>query len=469
MILSAGGGDTVVPMMQAYVARNGLPPPPEAEGGTEGAIRLMAAGWLDSNSREGTRWRHASGSPNFQPRTAEEVPLYLLWLATHTKTPALRERLEKTADETIATFDPEWQADRRISHVSLPASLLLYGNLERRIRRAAAGVRHVAKRAASGAIPYSPAKGRPDYAAHSGTNVFNGFTAIQLGGMIEDVTLTGDEEAVSAFLAVLDRMIVRYRNEVPHGAQPWEMPLHTPDILASGHLIRVCLTGYWLTGDRKYLDEANYWAWTGMSMVYLTPPSEGKIGVYSTTGVMGSTDWTSPCWVGRPVQWCGLVYGAALFRLADTCTGADAERWRQVARGIQLTGLQMSYPISDPKQRAGLLPDSVDPVSQTRYAPDINPGTVQAMLGEALGLTPLYTIRPVGKGSLIHALGTVEEVASKDGSLSFRVQPWPKRPNRVIVTRVEKPEEVSCPFQYLPEARVLILTVDHPQEIRIRY
>ncbi|MBR4172625.1 MAG: hypothetical protein IKR48_13320 [Kiritimatiellae bacterium] len=468
MILSSGEGDTVVPMMQGYVARNGLPNLPKTDGGFDGAIRLMAEGWLDSCCREGTKWRHASGSSNFQPRIAEEVPLYLLWLAAHTKDVALRERLEKTAGETIATFDPEWQADRRISHISSPANLLLYGNLEQRIRRAANGVRHVAQRAASGAIPYTPSK--TDYSAGSGTNIFNGFTAMQMGGMTEDVTLTGDEGAISAYLAVLDKMLGRYRNEVPRGAQPWEMPLHTPDILASAHLIRAYLTGYWLTRDRKYLDEANYWAWTGMSMVYLTPPAEGEIGVYSTIGVMGSTGWTSPCWVGRPVQWCGLVYGAALFRLASAYDDENKLRWRQVAQGIQLTGLQMSYPRGDLLNRTGLLPDSVDPVRQLRYAPDINPGTVQAMLGEALGTTPLYTICPVGKGSLVHALGSVEEGASDANTISFRVTPWSKHPSRVIVTRVEKPEWVSDhpSFQYLPEARVLLLTVDHPQRIRIR-
>ena len=71
---------------------------------------------------------------------------------------------------------------------------------------------------------------------------------------------------------LLDKALVRYEGTVPRGAQPWEMPLHTPDIIASGLMVRCCALGYRLKPDVRYLQAARYWAYTGLSMVYLVPP-----------------------------------------------------------------------------------------------------------------------------------------------------------------------------------------------------
>ncbi|MGQ9592438.1 MAG: hypothetical protein ACUVYA_19330, partial [Planctomycetota bacterium] len=55
-----GRGGSVVPAIQAYVALRGLPPLPEHSGGFQGALRLLAGGWLDSEANAGdARWRHA--------------------------------------------------------------------------------------------------------------------------------------------------------------------------------------------------------------------------------------------------------------------------------------------------------------------------------------------------------------------------------------------------------------------------
>lgn len=42
------------------------------------------------------------------------------------------------------------------------------------------------------------------------------------------------------------------------------IPLHTPDILASAHLVRAFTLGYELTGDRAFLEQAVEWEWTGV-------------------------------------------------------------------------------------------------------------------------------------------------------------------------------------------------------------
>ena len=74
--------------------------------------------------------------------------------------------------------------------------------------------------------------------------------------------------------------------------------------------------GYLLTGYGDYLQQARYWAWTGVPFVYLVNPANQNIGTYATIPVYGATNWISPVWFGLPVQWCGLAYADALYRLA---------------------------------------------------------------------------------------------------------------------------------------------------------
>jgi hypothetical protein len=83
--------------------------------------------------------------------------------------------------------------------------------------------------------------------------------------------------------------MAKFKDTVPRGAQTWEVPLHTPDILASAYLLRAYTLGYEVTGDTNLLEQARYWAWTGVPFVYLTPPSDRPVGLYSTIPVLGAT------------------------------------------------------------------------------------------------------------------------------------------------------------------------------------
>src|SRR5688500_11826110 len=161
---------------------------------------------------------------------------------------------------------------------------------------------------------------------------------------------------------------------VPRGAQTWEVPLHTPDVLASAHLVHAYTLGFELTGDASFLDQARYWAWTGVPFVYLVNPTGGRVGPYATIAVYGATNWEAPVWFGQPVQWCGLVYADALYRLAPR---DPAGPWKQLADGITASGVQQSWPSSD-AQRQGLLPDFFHLREQRADGPAINPGTLQA-------------------------------------------------------------------------------------------
>jgi len=99
----------------------------------------------------------------------------------------------------------------------------------------------------------------PDNASEVGTSALNAFYLLQFAN------ITGDAMARNAGLRALD-FIEQF--EVPRAAQVWEVPVHTPDILASGDACEAYLEAYRLTGEQKYLDKAIYWAWTGMPFVY---------------------------------------------------------------------------------------------------------------------------------------------------------------------------------------------------------
>jgi len=428
-----GKGDAVTEAMGAYVARTGLPPLPAYAGGFDGAVRLLSAGWLDSAAREGVRWRHAVWGDNFPAQPAQDPPAYMLWLAAHTRDADLKARLRGLSQEVIESLPKGCFGDDGISHVKRPVGALLYGNVEGLVAQAGPRARQIAKRLADGTARYAPGD-KADYASTLGSDHCNGFTAMSAEEVLVSASLTGDETAIAAALEVLDKITANYAGQVPRGAQPWEMPLHTPDIVASARLVRCYVLGYLLSGRPAYLEQARYWAWTGVAMLYLAPPTPGPVGLYATIGVIGATHWQSPNWIGQPVQWCGLVYRSALEDLARV-DEAQRGTWQALARGITLAGLQMCFPIGDPERRDGLLPDYFLLKSQISDGPAINPGTLQAHLAEAYGKTPLYTVTRLEDGSLAHVPGAVRQLPSAGGTLKLAVDAWPEGAYRVLITR----------------------------------
>jgi len=461
--LNGGSGQAVTEACSRYVAQFGLPPLPSFPGGFDAAVRLLSAGWLDSSLREGLTWRHAVWGTSFAPAKAEDVPGYLLWLAAHAPEAALKARLEETARQAAEALPKGSHGIGGISHVRRPTGALLYGDLESLVSQAAGRVRQMARHMPDGRVAYRP--GKKDYGVTLGADHCNGLSAISAEDLLLQATLTGDEAAVADALAVLDRMTAHYAGEVPRGAQPWEMPLHTPDIVASARLVRCYVLGYVLSGRQAYLEQARYWAWTGMTMLYLAPPVAGEVGLYATIGVIGATDWVAPNWIGQPVQWCGLVYRSALEDLARV-DASGGGLWRQVAKGITLTGLQMCFPADDAEKRCGLLPDYFLLERQQRDGPAINPGTLQAHVAEAYGKTPMYTVTRLPGGARAHVPG---EARAADGCgphrLKLEVGGWPEGSYRVLLAGIPRPTGVSwrgaeAESRYLEEARALIVTVN---------
>jgi hypothetical protein len=196
----------------------------------------------------------------------------------------------------------------------------------------------------------------------------SGICAQPAADLLEYAWLTGDRRALEAGVRTLEYM-KRFRT--PRGAQTWEVPLHTPDLLASAHLVQAYVRGYELTDNREYLEHARKWALSGVPFVYLW--QRHPIMAYATPPVYGATNWQRPMWIGFPVQWVGGVYAYALAGLAAHDETLD---WRQIARGILIAAEQMQYPDGP---NAGLLPDAFVLESQARVPANINPCAVVSL------------------------------------------------------------------------------------------
>lgn len=206
------------------------------------------------------------------------------------------------------------------------------------------------------------------YARGHFENTASGVCAIPANSLLQYAQYTGDAESLAAAVKTLD-YIKRFRT--PRGAQVWEVPLHTPDQLASAYLVEAYVRGYELTGREDYLREARRWALTGIPFTYLW--SKYPVMLYGTPPVLGATNWRAPNWIGLPVQWVGGVYAYSLAKLAPYDATLD---WNQLARGILVTAEQMQYPDGP---NAGLLPDSFELTAQQRRPWNINPCAVASL------------------------------------------------------------------------------------------
>lgn len=466
--LLAGPGDTAVAPVQAYVARHPLPPVPENMGGYGAAVDLLAHGWLDSASNQGGIWRHAVWGKNFPPQPAADAVYFQRWLAGQTEDAGLAQRLRESADQGLAKTKDNLSSG--VSHVRFgPLPYLLEGGIEPRIGQVVAGARQALSRfAADGVLTYQPRKDHPDYSSTHFAKHANGLAAPVVKQVLEACLLSGDADLRRDALALVDRLTALYAGTVPRGAQTWECPLHTPDILASAHLISLYTMAYQISGEEKYLEQARYWAWTGVPFVYLDPPVEKPVGTYATIAVLGATNWRAPFWIGRPVQWCGLVYGAGLANLAKV-DHANGTLWRQLASGITVTGVQMSWPTSD-HDRQGLLPDFYHLVAQRSDGPAINPGTVGSHLPDAFGKGRIYDCQALGpQRLLVHAPGDLQVV---DGS-TIQLAAWPTVPYRVLVVGVAAKPTIAWNGQdveaeYLPTHQAAIVQLNGSGTLTVR-
>lgn len=476
--LIGGPGESVIPAVQQYFRLRGLPPLPSPGVDKHSYVALAAGAWLDSDVSDGEGlFYHAFFPDNnrFQRHPAADAATWMIWLARATADPRLAARLDAAAAKALARVPPRDYDLATVSHVRARTSLL-FGHVEENVLRARQVAQNLLKTfQPDGSVHYRQAPDKPDYGKTHFAPDANGLTATAVCRLLENACFAGDRHLIGEGLRVL-RALSKFDNSTPRGAQTWECPLHSPDILASAYLVRAYTLGYELTGEKEFLDRAIAWAWTGVPFVYLADPVNEPVGRYATTPVLCATNWTAPNWIGLPVQWCGLVYSDALYRLLRH-DPANLVIWKRLADGITVSGIQQSYAPSDTRQQ-GLLPDSFHLRNQLRHGPAINPGTLQASAVRLFGGPPLHDFRVFrSQGLLVHAPAEISAPLEDNGKLTFTVAGWSNLPYYVLISGFQTKPRVlingqepplSSPHHFAgPEGR-LTLRIEGSPSIDIR-
>ena len=443
-LISAGDGDSVIAAVKDYLQRKQLPPLPEYAGGYQAALALLAKGWLDSSSYADGKWRHAvvPNPEKFAAQPAADALVFLAWLAGETTDAALATRIRQRLAEVLPKYQ-ELGYSSGVSHGRHELFVRMYFNQALPwLDRAGGGARDIlAKLRSDGSSPYvANPTAKHDYGVTHWTDHANGLTANRLTLPAYYAQAAGDLAFRADFLGAVDRVLDLYRHDAPRGAQTWEIALHTPDILGAAYMLKLCVAAYRISGDEKYLSEAEYWALSGVPFVYLIDPvlEHGPVGRYGTIAVLGATSWKAPFWIGLPVQWCGLVYRNELLHYLDELPNREKRQfWQQLADGITIAGLQMTHPLSDSKLQ-GLLPDFFILAQQQGNGPAINPGTVQHGLPQAFGKTPIFSTKAVVPGVIVHALGDISNWRGADGRCELDLALWPEGPSEVVISGLSK-------------------------------
>lgn len=177
---------------------------------------------------------------------------------------------------------------------------------------------------------------------------------------------------------------------VPRAAQTWEIPQHTPDLLAAGQAVEAFVAGYEAFGDSSYLDEAIYWARAGLPFLWFWNPPDRTTMRYGSVPVFGATFYTGS-WFGKAVQWNGLVYSHALFLLANHDSSYD---WRTIAEGVATSGIHQQ--VVTPGSLMGTYPDGWNMVGNNPQPVYINPEDILKNVYFMLDKSPELTTLQLG-------------------------------------------------------------------------
>ncbi|MHB1460669.1 MAG: hypothetical protein ACYC1M_05245 [Armatimonadota bacterium] len=438
--MMASDSPDVLTAVQRWVQIFGLPKIPNSGFDVKSYSRLTAHGWLDTDIRSGLKYKSATWPGMvWNAAPVADGPMMQLWLADQVQDTYLADRLRTNAQEAIKLVGASDYWFASVGHIRTYAETLVFGNIpQNQARVHQVGLDALNSFEPDGSLIYKKPEGKDDLARTHWERQANGFASRPIQYLYTQAMYTGDRKMLAEAVR-LTNALDRYDYSAPRGAQTWEMPLHCPDIMGSAQLVECYLKAYQVTGEKQYLQRAIRWAWSGVPFLYLIPPTDKPIGLYTSVGVWGATQWISPDWMGRPVQWCGMMYAEAVRKLAQVDPKGP---WDQIWRGVTTSAIQEGInPQYDPNLQ-GLFPDSVDLRMQTPFPVAINPATVQSQAA------PLYTGIPIGDNSYIRergwsmfAPGWIGKPLTTSNCVTLPVELWHE--GTVLVTGVKSALSVT--------------------------
>ncbi len=296
----------------------------------------------------------------------------------------------------------------------------------------------------AGAIP--PGALDYDYLGAEGA-CESGLTATPAITVLQYALLTGDRKATSSGLKAL-KALTRY--SIPRAAQTWEVPVHTPDILAAGYCVRANVLGYRLTGDPRWLSEARSWARRILPFMYVWHPKDLPAMHGASIPVFGATQYVLS-WFGVAVQWNGIACADPLYELHAVDPNP---LWRWMADMLYRSGMYQQEPTGD---RVAMWPDALNLVPIRSGAHGTTPPcfTPSGLLNHALTqlgwITDLktQTLR-WGTGRVtVRARARLDPLRIRAATLTCRIDFGPRQRGGVEVFGITRPERVRLNGQLI--------------------
>ena len=431
--------------LEEWIRRFGIPEvPPPPRGSYANEIQFSMRGYLESLwVPSETNWwtSKGGGSMSGQGRPAD-FAADLLVGSMLSPDPAIRSRCRTQAAEVVALTGGPLQADAQrfpSGFAPLTSSGAIADLLGQRDTNGA--WRFDADQVGSG--PFVGADYHelgPDEAVELGTCSRKAFEVLRYA------RITGDREAFDAMQPTL-RLMETFR--VPRAAQVWEVPVHTPDILATAETMEAFIEAYRLTGDRRWLEDAVSWARRGLPFVYLWSDPERPFLLGASIPVFGAT-WLQGSWFGRPVQWNGLRYAEALLKLADY---DRSQPWRQLAGLLVHSALCQQEPAGE---NVALWPDNIGAIQADKCPWLFAPRQILQNVLKLTGRDENPATVVVGRGGQrLHLTSTahLEDAAWNGDRCSVQVTFPAGEQGLVLACNLARPRQVLVGGQPAPELR----------------
>ncbi len=273
----------------------------------------------------------------------------------------------------------------------------------------------------------------------------SGICARAVRPLLADALLTGAPEPLAAALKTL-KLMDGFR--VPRASQVWEVPVHTPDVLAAADACDVYLTAYRLTRDPALLKRAVAWARRGLPFIYLwQAPEQRPLMKGGSIAVFGASFYTGS-WFARPVQWNGLAYARALLELAPFDSSLP---WKHFAEMITISAMNQQ---STRDKDRGTYTDNWDVIRDIEcvgcmLSPSGILSNTLRILGLPVGVST-EVVRDHDKPMCINSGGSISGARIQKGILQFALRYDPGYTASTTLMPIAEPTRVEVDGVELP-------------------
>lgn len=461
-LLADAEGRDALSAMDAWFGRFGvIEPAPFPRGTLEGEIQFAMHAYLESLWDKDARqwWTTKNGHPLMAYRARPTAyAADLLLGATLAPDAALRERCRVFANEMAV----EMNVEPRIEPLLYPGTDC-FG-----LGDDAAFAGLLATRADDGLWRFDADledsgvfKGFDYHALGPDNAVALGTCADKMRLIMRQVRMTGAWDLYDAAENVLEYMAAC---KVPRAAQVWEVPFHSPDILASAYAVEAFMEAYQFTGETRWRDAARNEARRGLPFVYFWDDPEKPFLRGASIPVLGAS-LMKYSWFGRPVQWNGLCFANALLRLSEA---DDSYPWRRIATSLIASA---TYQQAADGEDAALWPDSIGAFDADKSAWVFSPRQILIGIEKLLGRDEEPRTKILGEGRErihVNATGQIAHATWNDATVSFDLT-YPDgrdgnavlanltRPTRVLVDGTQAPPDAA--WRYIQDHAVLVIRI----------